>query len=62
MGITPMNYLRNIRINQAKKLLLHSDMNITQISAAVGFQTIHHFTSTFKKLVGVSPSEYKARG
>lgn len=62
MGITPMNYLRNIRINQAKKLLEHSDMNITQISAAVGFQTIHHFTSTFKKLVGVSPSEYKARG
>ena len=61
MGMTPMNYLRNIRINRAKKLLEHSDMNITQISAAVGFQTIHHFTSTFKKLVGVSPSEYKMR-
>ena len=58
-GMTPMNYLRRIRIDKAKKLLLHSDMNITQISAAVGFQSIHHFSSVFKQTVGVSPSEFK---
>jgi len=58
-GMTPMNYLRNLRINKAKKLLLHSDMNITQISAAVGFQSIHHFSRVFKQSVGLSPSEFK---
>jgi AraC-like DNA-binding protein len=61
MGMPPMNYLRNLRINEAKKLLRYSDMNITQISSAVGFQTIHHFTAAFKRIVGLSPSEYKSK-
>ena len=60
IGTTPMDYLRKLRINRAKKLLANSDMNITQISNAVGFQTIHHFTGVFKKMTGKSPSEYKA--
>ena len=60
IGATPMDYLRTLRINKAKKLLANSDMNITQISSAVGFQTIHHFTSVFKKIVGKTPTVYKA--
>ena len=59
IGATPMDYLRRLRINKAKKLLANSDMNITQISSAVGFQTIHHFTGVFKKSTGKSPTEYK---
>ena len=60
IGATPMDYLRTLRINKAKKLLVNSDMNITQISNAVGFQTIHHFTAVFKKTVGKTPTEYKS--
>ena len=56
---TPMSYLRKLRIAEAKRLLEHSDMNITQICAAVGFPDIHHFSSTFKRMVGITPSEYK---
>ena len=48
MRAPPLAYLRKLRMNEAKKLLLHSDMNITQISAAVGFPYIHHFSSVFK--------------
>lgn len=59
IGTTPMDYLRRLRINTAKKLLVNSDMNVTQIASAVGFQTIHHFTGVFKKITGKSPSEYK---
>lgn len=58
-GSTPMAYVRNVRINKAKTLLLHSDMNITQISAAVGFLSIHHFSSAFKKITGMSPAAFK---
>lgn len=58
-GNTPMAYVRNVRINKAKTLLLHSDMNITQISAAVGFLSVHHFSSTFKKMTGLSPAAFK---
>ena len=60
MKETPMSYLRSLRIREAKQLLVHSDMNITQISSAVGFLDVHHFSSTFKKTVGLSPSDYKA--
>ena len=59
IGTTPMDHLRRLRVNAAKKLLVNSDMNITQISNAVGFQTIHHFTGVFKKITGKSPTEYK---
>ena len=59
MKTTPMHYLRTLRMNEAKKLLKHSDMNITQIAAAVGFPDIHHFSCTFKKQFDISPSDYK---
>ena len=59
VGTTPLSYLRKLRINQSKKLLLNSEFNITQIASAVGFQSVHHFSNVFKKLVGMSPSEYK---
>lgn len=59
VGTTPANYLRRLRINQSKKLLINSEFNITQIASAVGFQSVHHFSNVFKKLVGMRPSEYK---
>ena len=60
-GNTPMAYVRNVRINKAKNLLLHSDMNVTQISAAVGFLSVHHFSSAFKKITGFSPAQFKIK-
>ena len=61
VGTTPVNYLRKLRINQSKKLLLNSEFNITQIASAVGFQSIHHFSNVFKKSVGMSPTEFKEK-
>lgn len=59
-GQTPMVYTREARINKAKELLKYSDMSITQIARAVGFQTLHHFSRQFSGATGVSPSAYKA--
>lgn len=58
-GMTPMAYTRNARIARAKELLEFSDMNVTQIAEAVGFQSIHYFTRQFTAVEGVSPSQYK---
>lgn len=58
-GVTPMVYTRDARIRRAKELLTYSDMNVTQISEAVGFRSIHYFTRQFTDLEGVSPSQYK---
>ncbi|MBE7043571.1 MAG: helix-turn-helix domain-containing protein [Ruminococcaceae bacterium] len=58
-GMAFIDYLNNIRIKEAQKLLRKSDMNITQIGEAVGFKNATHFGRVFKKLTGLSPMGYR---
>lgn len=57
-GISPMQYLNRKRLARAKELMLHSDLNITQISGKVGFADVHYFSRIFKKHENESPQEY----
>jgi len=47
-----------LKIEYAKIMIRETNMNITQISAALGFSSVHHFSKKFKQLVKMSPSEY----
>lgn len=58
-GFTFSEYLNNIRIKQAQKYLKETDLNITEISQKVGFDSVTHFGRVFKKLSYVPPSEYR---
>jgi AraC-like DNA-binding protein len=58
-GFTPINYLINIRISEAIKLLKRKDVSITDIALDTGFYSSQHFSTTFKKLTGYTPSEFK---
>ncbi len=58
-GLTPMQFIRNVRIERAEELLRYSDMNITQVAMASGFLSIHHFSSLFTKITGSTPSQYR---
>lgn len=58
-GKTPYNYLMDIKIEKCKELLKSSQYSITEIALACGFNSPSHFSSVFKKRVGVSPSTYK---
>jgi two-component system response regulator YesN len=58
-GVNFVNYLKEIRINEAKRLLRETDDRIIDISHAVGYDNEKHFMKTFKSLCGVSPSEYR---
>ncbi len=58
-GYSPMDYLINIRIEKAKKLLRESTMSITEISFLCGFGSTPHFSSCFTKHMGVSPSKFQ---
>ncbi len=55
---TPIEYLISVRIKKAKQLLRRGEHNVTEISELCGFSSLHYFSVTFKKHVGVSPSEY----
>ncbi|MGI6586588.1 MAG: helix-turn-helix domain-containing protein [Lutisporaceae bacterium] len=57
-GRTPYEYLLDLKIEKAKKMLKSNEYTITEISMMCGFSS-SHFTSTFKKRVGISPTEYK---
>ncbi|WP_432664362.1 AraC family transcriptional regulator [Wukongibacter baidiensis] len=58
-GMTPMQYLTNVRIEKAKKLLKIDRKNITEISLICGFNSTSHFSSSFTKYVGMTPSNYR---
>ncbi len=58
-GTTPHEYLLNLRIENAKKMMKENDDNITLIGEKCGFINNSHFSTTFKRLTGVSPVEYK---
>jgi len=58
-GQTLNQYLTEYRIERAKILLLDSRYKITDISAKVGYSDGNYFGKTFKKMVGLSPSEFR---
>jgi AraC-like DNA-binding protein len=60
-GFSPLNYLITIRISEAIKLLNRQDLNVTGIALDTGFYSSQHFSTTFKKLTGYTPSEFRKR-
>lgn len=56
---TPHQYLVAQRIARAKELLRNSDLSITEICAAVGFESLGSFSTLFRKVAGLSPRAYR---
>ena len=60
-GIRPKSYVYRRRIEYAQHLLLSSHQSLRAIAFNVGFQNQAHFSTTFKRYVGVTPSEWRRR-
>ena len=60
-GFSPLNYLINIRIAEAIKLLKRPGVNVTDIALETGFYSSQHFSTTFKKLTGHTPGAFRKR-
>lgn len=58
-GLAVIDYIRQVRINTAKKLLCIDEVKISDIPCMVGFSNPSYFYSIFKKDVGLTPSAYK---
>lgn len=56
---TPLNYLTRYRIHKAMELLRDCRVKVYEVAEQVGYRDITYFSATFKKLVGMSPSEYQ---
>ena len=57
-GLPVSEFIRNIRLEQAVRLLEEQKINVTQVAYTVGFSNLAHFSTVFRKQFGVSPSEY----
>ncbi len=58
-GKSIINYLIDVRVNAAKKLLSESSMSCARIATAVGFEDANYFSRIFKKRTGYSPLKYR---
>lgn len=58
-GMNFVNYLKDIRMKEAKRLLEETDKKIIEISNAIGYENEKHFMKIFKSTTGVSPTEFR---
>ncbi|WP_308635445.1 AraC family transcriptional regulator [Paenibacillus silvisoli] len=58
-GITPTQYLSEIRVEAAKKMLVETDKDIVSIVFEVGYETLSTFYRNFKNIVNMSPNHYR---
>ena len=57
-GVSTGEFIRNLRLEQAARLIEEDKINFTQVAYSVGFNNQTHFSTIFKKHFGMSPSEY----
>lgn len=55
---SPIDYFSNIKIAAAKQMIRNQHINFTQIADNLGYNSIHYFSRQFKKLTGMTPTEY----
>ena len=60
-GVSPINYMISCRIEEAKQLLKNDDYTLSFITRMLGFSSPSYFSQTFKKIVGISPNEYRKK-
>ncbi|NDW17748.1 hybrid sensor histidine kinase/response regulator [Dysgonomonas sp. 216] len=60
-GLTPIEFIRSIRLKRAAQLLINSQYNISEIADIVGFNTLKYFNKYFKEEFGMPPTQYRLK-
>lgn len=58
-GLAPVEFIKEVRINKAIKLIESGEFSITQVAYMVGINDPRYFSKCFKQKIGMTPSEYK---
>ena len=62
LGISPADFIRNVRLKRAAAMLAETDTPIGVIAEQCGYNTHKAFSSNFKRLFGMLPSQYREKG
>ena len=58
-GTTIEQYLIHQKIEKIKELIIYDELNLSQISARLGYSSLAHLSGQFKKVTGLTPSHFK---
>ena len=58
-GITIEKYIINQKIERVKELLVYDELNLNEISYLLGYSSVQHLSSQFKKITGLTPTHFK---
>ncbi len=62
LGVTPVRYMNDLRLQHGRALLAETDMNVTEVAVACGYASASHFSKSFRKKYGVSPYRFSHFG
>lgn len=62
VGSTPIQYVKQVRVQKAAELLASTDRKISDIGSACGFQEMSYFSKIFRELKGCTPQQFRKRG
>lgn len=60
VGAPPLEYLRRLRVDEAKYLLMNSPLTVSEVAQRTGFRGLEYFTKVFRKVEGVPPTTWRA--
>ena len=61
-GITIEKYIINQKIEKVKELLVYNELSLSEISCQLGYSSVQHLSSQFKKVTGLTPTHFKKLG
>jgi len=59
-GYPPLDYLRRLRVEEARRLLADGRLSVKEVGARTGFRDLSHFSKVFRRVDGLSPAHYRA--
>lgn len=59
VGLPPIQYMIQCRMEEAKRLLEHSDLSVKEIASIIGYENANYFNLLFKKMTGKPPGKYR---
>ena len=59
LGVSPQEYLIKVRIETAMVIIRESNNSFLEISRRVGYRNLYHFSSSFRKVTGMTPTRYR---
>ena len=61
LGMTPLRYITQCKVQHAQTLLLRTELSVKQVGEAVGFKDISYFIRLFRRQLGFTPQEYREK-